>query len=84
MVHVADSVINIDQAAELPKSWTLVDYQGKLDREYKASYQWSDKPRHKADVEGWPADAKETVERLANAGFVHDRGVIVCTTCGGR
>ncbi|KAI9850357.1 MAG: hypothetical protein M1838_005804 [Thelocarpon superellum] len=66
---------------ELPKAFTLVDLQGKIDRQYKASYHFQPTPRAKNEKEGWPANAAENLTRLKNAGFLHDRLVEYCSKC---
>ncbi len=35
-------------------------------------------------MDGWPQTAEENMERLENAGFVEERGLSMCTNCGGK
>ena len=73
----------LSQEPEIPKPFTLINFQGKLDCKYKASYHFSPHPRGKNDERGWPASAEENMERLEDAGFVHDRLVPYCSKCDG-
>lgn len=62
---------------------TIVSPDGKLNCDYVLGFYFSDKPRRKNAVEGWPADPEDNLKRLENAGFVEDRRVPKCDNCGG-
>ena len=63
---------------------SLIDLQGKLDREYVVGLYFSGKASRGKLRERWPADPDENLERLANAGFPFDRKIPKCLNCGGE
>ncbi|KAI9735446.1 MAG: hypothetical protein M1818_006452 [Claussenomyces sp. TS43310] len=65
---------------EITETLTLMDLQGKLDREWCISYRTSDKPKRPKEAEGWPTP-EENRERLKNAGEPVDRLVPKCSNC---
>lgn len=67
---------------ELNVTYTNMDLQGNLDRKYTVTWRLSDKPLRPRENEGWPANAEENKERLANAGTPVDRGIPKCSNCG--
>lgn len=68
---------------EVSDVMTSVNFEGKLDCKYVLGFYFSDKPKRKMAVEGWPADAEDNFARLEDAGFVEDRRVPKCDNCGG-
>ena len=75
-------VFLIAKQQEIPAKMTVVDMIGNPGRKFVLTIQLSDKPRRKMFAQGWPKHAAENLERLASAGFVQDRGVPLCGTCG--
>ena len=63
---------------------TLIDLQGKLDRQYLVGLFFDQKAQRKNLAERWPSDPAENIERLSDAGFAYDRGVKKCKNCGGE
>jgi hypothetical protein len=74
----------IAKKQELAINMTSVDLIGNPERDYVLSIQLSPKPRRAKMAEGWPASPEENFERLASCGLVQDRGVPVCSNCGGK
>lgn len=74
----------IAKKQELAINMTSVDLIGNPERAYVLSIQLSPKPRRAKMAEGWPASPEENFERLASCGLVQDRGVPVCSNCGGK
>lgn len=66
---------------ELTETFTNMDLQGNLDRQYTVSYRLSPKHQRPKEKEGWPASPEENIERLANAGEPVDRAVPKCSNC---
>lgn len=64
--------------------FSLIDLQGQMDREYVVGFYFSDKAPRKALKDRWPTSPEDNLERLANAGFPHDRGISKCRNCGGE
>ncbi|KAM3082621.1 hypothetical protein ACMFMF_002278 [Clarireedia jacksonii] len=67
---------------ELAPTFTNMDLQGNLDRQYTVSYRKSPKHSRPKEKDAWPASPEENLERLANAGEAVDRGVPLCSRCG--
>ncbi|OJD34609.1 zinc knuckle transcription factor [Diplodia corticola] len=67
---------------EISDVMTIVSPEGKIDCKYVLGYYFSDKPRRKNAVEGWPTDPEDNLKRLEDAGFVEDRRVPKCANCG--
>jgi hypothetical protein len=63
---------------------TIVDFHGNIDRKYVVGFQYALKPRRAKSKEGYPATDAENLERLTNAGFIEDRGIPLCSRCGGK
>lgn len=72
------------QVREVPKSLTIVDLVGNVDRKYVIGFYFSQKPRRVSAVETFPKTPEENLERLQNAGFLMDRMVPQCSRCGGE
>ncbi|KAF2260468.1 hypothetical protein CC78DRAFT_25192 [Lojkania enalia] len=62
----------------------IVDLVGNPDREFVLTIQLSAKPRRRMLAAGWPESPDQNLERLASAGFVQDRGIPICSNCGGK
>lgn len=73
----------IAKKQEVAKNQTIIDLVGNLDRQYVLTFQLSDKPKRKRMAAGWPASPEENMTRLTSAGFVQDRGIPLCSRCGG-
>ncbi|KAJ9156268.1 Cellular nucleic acid-binding protein [Pleurostoma richardsiae] len=69
------------EKAGLAATLTNMDLQGNLDKKYTVNYRFNPKPQRPREREGWPADEKEILERLADAGEVVARLVRKCTNC---
>ncbi|KAJ5345040.1 hypothetical protein N7452_003044 [Penicillium brevicompactum] len=67
---------------EVDDVMSLIDLQGKLDREYVVGLYFSGKASRGKLRERWPSDPDENLERLANAGFPFDRKIPKCLNCG--
>jgi hypothetical protein len=63
---------------------TIVDLQGNLNREYVVGFYFSLKPRRPKFATGFPESEEENLVRLANAGFVEERGIPKCSRCDGK
>ncbi|RFN49562.1 hypothetical protein FIE12Z_6186 [Fusarium flagelliforme] len=61
--------------------FTNMDLQGNIDKKYTVSYRFAEKPDRPREMEGWPKDREELLERLNDAGEIVDRGVPLCTNC---
>ncbi|KAJ5976062.1 zinc knuckle transcription factor (CnjB) [Penicillium waksmanii] len=61
---------------------SLIDLQGKLDRQYVVGFFYSDKPQRANLRERWPETPEDNLERLQNAGLPYDRQVMKCRNCG--
>ncbi|KAL4725362.1 hypothetical protein ACLX1H_007509 [Fusarium chlamydosporum] len=61
--------------------FTNMDLQGNIDKKYTISYRFVEKADRPREIEGWPKDRAELLERLNDAGEVVDRGVPLCTNC---
>ena len=60
---------------ELAPTFTNMDLQGNLDRQYSITYRMSDKHARPKEKDAWPSSPEENLERLANAGEPVDRGI---------
>jgi len=60
---------------ELAATFTNMDLQGNLDRQYSVTYRMSDKHARPKEKDSWPCSPEENLERLANAGEPVDRGI---------
>lgn len=65
---------------ELAVTYTNMDLQGNLDRQYTVSWRLSDKPARPKEKDTWPSP-EENLVRLANAGEPIDRGLPKCARC---
>lgn len=68
---------------EVSNAYTIVSPNGKIDCEYVLGYYFSDKPKRKIALEGWPDDPEDNLKRLEDTGFVDDRRISKCGNCGG-
>lgn len=66
---------------ELSATYTNMDLQGNLGKTYSISWRWSDKPRFPKEMDLWPANPEENLERLADAGQPTDCKMPKCTNC---
>lgn len=73
----------IAKKQEIAINMTIVDLIGNPEREFVLTIQTSAKPRRAKMAEGWPESPEQNFERLASCGLIHDRGVPVCSNCGG-
>lgn len=62
---------------------TNVDLQGKQGCKYVIGFYYSPKPKRVKFTEGWPSDAEENLERLADAGEPMDNFATLCRNCNG-
>lgn len=69
---------------EIPLDYTIVDFMGNPDKKYVLGIQWSTQSRRRAFREMSAEDPAENLERLKDCGLVMDRGVPVCSNCGGK
>lgn len=60
---------------EIADTFTLMDLQGNLQREWAISYRRSPKAQRGRETQNWPASPEENMERLLNAGEVVSTGV---------
>ena len=67
---------------QFTNTYTLVDLQGNIDREYAVWYRKGPKPTRPYEEEFWPATKKDNLQRLITAGEVQERGAIRCNGCG--
>jgi hypothetical protein len=63
---------------ELAATYTNMDLQGNLDREFSVTWRWSDRPSRPREQDLWPTSANENSQRLAQAGEAIDRGLPKC------
>ncbi|KAI8633739.1 hypothetical protein F5Y19DRAFT_251126 [Xylariaceae sp. FL1651] len=73
-------LIATEKPSMLP-TMTNMDFQGNLDKKYKVNYRFDPRAARPREREFWPADAKENMARLGDAGEVVDRGLAKCTNC---
>ena len=71
----------IAKEQEVSDTMTIVDLQGTKDRQFVVNVQFSTKPQRRRFASGWPSSPAENIERLADAGFVVDRGMPKCRNC---
>jgi hypothetical protein len=71
----------IAKQQEIAPQMVIVDLIGNPEREYVLSVQLSAKPRRAKMAQGWPESPEQNLTRLASCGFVHDRGVPLCSNC---
>jgi hypothetical protein len=62
-------------------TFTVVNMQGEIEKQYCVFYFLSDKPQRPTMKERWPESADDNMERLANAGVAVDRGIPKCNNC---
>ncbi|TKX20844.1 putative nucleic acid binding protein 22 [Elsinoe australis] len=60
---------------------TICNLQGKRDCTYVVSFQAGYKPTRPKFASGWPTSAEDNMTRLADAGYVMDRGIPKCGNC---
>lgn len=73
LVAIEKSVIN---------SFTIIDLQGNIDKQYVVWIRKSPRPSRPYEAEMWPASPEENFERLKDAGVVESRGAVRCSGCG--
>lgn len=71
----------IAKKQEIPGTFTIVDLQGNVGREFVVSFQFTEKPRRAKFAEGWPSSKEENLERLKNSGLPVESGVPKCRNC---
>ncbi|KAI0427817.1 hypothetical protein F5Y09DRAFT_21147 [Xylaria sp. FL1042] len=60
---------------------TNMDLQGNLDKKYRVNYRFDPKPARPRERDFWPADDKENLSRLEDAGDPVSRGLSKCSNC---
>ena len=73
----------IAKQQEIAKNMTIVDLIGNPDQMFVLTIQLSEKPRRARMAQGWPETPDENLRRLTKAGFIQDKGVPLCSNCGG-
>ena len=73
LVAIEKSVIN---------SFTIIDLQGNIDKQYVIWIRKSPKPSRPYEAEMWPATPEENFDRLKDAGVVESRRAVRCSRCG--
>ncbi|KAI9823156.1 MAG: hypothetical protein M1832_002599 [Thelocarpon impressellum] len=72
---------------DIPKPFTLINFQGKLDCKYKAFYRFNPDPRGKNEIDGWPESVEENMEQLGHTPKfckeenTVERVVVKCMNC---
>ncbi|KAI9786353.1 MAG: hypothetical protein M1816_008014 [Peltula sp. TS41687] len=77
-VHIM--AIEVDEFQE--QLHTPINLQGKLKCKYKVHLALHPHPKRRSTAQGWPETTDENLERLADAGFMEDRGIGKCPNCG--
>jgi hypothetical protein len=75
------TIFMIATEKELAVTYTNMDLQGNLDKQYSVSYRLSQHHQRPKEKDGWPATPEENLTRLENAGEPVDRGVPKCRNC---
>ncbi|KAI9681568.1 MAG: hypothetical protein M1829_000765 [Trizodia sp. TS-e1964] len=72
----------IAKEADHTEAFTIMDLQGKIDCKYQVVLNLGKSPKRRNMANGWPESPEENLERLADAGMVVDRRVMLCRNCG--
>lgn len=75
------NVYLVARKQDIESTMTIVDLQGNIDREYVVGFYFSLKPHRPKFAIGFPASEEENLARLANAGFIEERGIPKCSRC---
>lgn len=75
------TIFMIATEKELAVTYTNMDLQGNLDKQYSVSYRLSPNPQRPKEKDAWPATPEENLTHLENAGEPVDRGVPKCGNC---
>ncbi|CEI67061.1 unnamed protein product [Fusarium venenatum] len=65
----------------LVQVFTNMDLQGNVDKKYTVSYRFTEQADRPREIEGWPKNREEILERLDDAGEIVDRGLPLCSNC---
>lgn len=68
----------------LTATWTLMDLQGNLDKQFQVRFCTSKNAARPKEKEIWPETPEENLERLADCGVPVDRRVPKCSNCNGK
>ncbi|KAI9818739.1 MAG: hypothetical protein M1826_001327 [Phylliscum demangeonii] len=77
-------IIGIEVQEEEGKVHTMMNLQGKPNCKYLIQFSLRAHPKRKSTAPGWPSSTEENTARLADAGFMEDRGIPKCSNCNGR
>jgi hypothetical protein len=66
---------------ELAPTYTNMDLQGNLDKEFTVTLRFASNPKRPKEATGWPESTEDNLERLKNAGQPVPRGIPKCNNC---
>lgn len=66
---------------DLASTYCNMDLQGFLNKKYTVSLRLSPRVQRPKEKDSWPATPEENLQRLRDAGFPVDRGIMKCNNC---